>query len=102
KADLLRATLEPGVTKGWQDYQIDLAAFTGQRVRFRLESTVVPQPGSDRASAFGFPLWGSPQVIEPRPRDQRRNVILISLDTLRGDQLGGSLGGIPIMPCVAG
>jgi arylsulfatase A-like enzyme len=98
RLELLNVVLEPRVTKGWQDYEIDLAAFAGERVRFRLESVVRPRAGEDRARAFGFPLWGAAQVIEPRPRDAHRNVILISLDTMRGDQLGGSLDGIPLMP----
>jgi len=101
KAVLLNTTLDPLASKGWQDYEIDLAAFTGQRVRFHLDTRVLPRPGDDAAGAFGFPLWGAAQVIEPRPRDVKRNVILISLDTMRGDQLEGSLGGIPLMPELA-
>ncbi len=92
---LLDETLDPRTTKSWQEHTIDLAPFTGQRVRFRLTTDVVPRAGS---ASFGFPLWGAAQVLEPRARGGHRNVILISLDTLRGDQLGGTLGGHPLMP----
>jgi arylsulfatase A-like enzyme len=98
KRPLLDVTLDPRTIRGWQDYEIDLAALAGQRVRFRLDSEIVPRSGDAGAGAFGFPLWGGLQVLEPRPRDGGRNVILISLDTMRGDQLDGSLGGIPLMP----
>jgi len=99
--ELLRAVLDPRTVKTWQDHVVDLAALAGQRVRFRFVSQVMPRGGADPAQAFGFPLWGAAQVLEPRSRDGRRNVILISLDTMRGDQLGGSLDGIPLMPALA-
>ncbi|MFN8604023.1 MAG: sulfatase [Candidatus Binatia bacterium] len=95
---LLDAKLVPGKDRGWQPHEIDLARFAGQKVRFRLASDVVPAPGASPNEAFGFPLWGSAQVLEPRARDGRRNVILISIDTLRGDHLGGTLDGKPLMP----
>ena len=95
---LLESQLVPGKDRGWQRHDIDLARFAGQRVRFRLVSDVVARPGAAPNETFGFPLWGSAQILEPRARDGRRNVILISLDTLRGDQLGGTLDGMPLMP----
>ena len=98
KTELLQRVLDPATATAWQDELIDLARFTGQRVRFTLETSVLPRAGVDATSAFGLPLWGAAQVLEPRLREGRRNVILISVDTLRGDQLGGSLGGIPLMP----
>jgi arylsulfatase A-like enzyme len=92
---LLEETLDPRTAKSWQEHTVDLGAFTGARVRFRFTTEVVPRAGS---SSFGFPLWGSAQVLEPRAGNGHRNVILISLDTLRADQLGGTLSGIPLMP----
>ena len=96
--ELLESKLVPGQVRGWQPHEIDLGRFAGQKVRFRLESEVVGRPGAAPEETFGFPLWGSARILEPRARDGRRNVILISLDTLRGDQLGGTLDGKPLMP----
>ncbi|MBM4245244.1 MAG: sulfatase [Deltaproteobacteria bacterium] len=98
---LLESKLVPGEDRGWQPHEIDLGRFAGQRVRFRLESEVIGRAGATASETFGFPLWGSAQILEPRARDGRRNVILISLDTLRGDQLGGTLDGKPLMPKLA-
>lgn len=92
---LLEETLDPRTAKTWQPHTIDLAPFAGERVRFRLTTDVVPRAG---ATTFGFPLWGAAQILEPRARAGHKNVILISLDTLRGDQLGGTLSGKELMP----
>jgi len=92
---LLEETLDPRTAREWQPHTIDLGSLAGERVRFRLTTDVAPRAGG---VAFGFPLWGSAQVLEPRARDGHKNVILISLDTLRGDQLGGTLSGKELMP----
>ncbi len=46
----------------------------------------------DAGDAAGFPIWGDPEVVWPRARGgaprPARNVVLISLDTLRPDRLG--------------
>jgi arylsulfatase A-like enzyme len=96
--DLIDDTLDPLHDKGWSDHTADLGTLAGQTVRFRFATRVIPRAGADPAASFGLPLWGAPQIVEPRRRDGRRNVVLISLDTLRGDHLDGSLDGIPIMP----
>ncbi|MEW6270168.1 MAG: sulfatase [Thermodesulfobacteriota bacterium] len=96
--ELIVDTLDPLHDQGWSDRSIDLGDFAGQTVRLRFTTRVIPRAGADPTTSFGVPLWGSPQVLEPRRRDGRRNVVLISLDTLRGDHLDGSLGGIPLMP----
>ncbi|HEY8516041.1 MAG TPA: sulfatase [Candidatus Binatia bacterium] len=96
--ELLSDTLDPLRDQQWVDRRVDLADLAAQTVRFRFETRVVPRPGADPATSFGIPLWGAPQVLEPRRRDGRRNVVLISLDTLRGDHLDGTLNGIPLMP----
>lgn len=97
--DLIREILDPRTAKTWQEHEIDLAAFSGATVRFRFVTDVVGRAGVP-GPIFGVPLWGSAQVLEPRPRDTRRNVVLISLDTMRGDQLGGTLDGKPLMPAL--
>jgi arylsulfatase A-like enzyme len=96
--ELLRTTLSPLDAPAWSDHRLDLGPWAGRTVRIRMETSVLVRPGADPAAAFGFPLWGSPQIVEPRRRDGRRNVILVSLDTLRGDYVGGSLNGVPLMP----
>lgn len=96
--ELLAQELVPGKGRGWERHEVDLARFAGQKIRLRLVSDVTVRPGTPANEAFGFPLWGSAQILEPRARDGRRNVILISIDTLRGDQLGGTLDGKPLMP----
>jgi arylsulfatase A-like enzyme len=96
--DLIDDTLDPLHDKGWSEHTADLGTLAGQTVRFRFATRVIPRAGADPAASFGLPLWGAPQIVEPRRRDGRRNVVLISLDTLRGDHLDGSLDGIPIMP----
>jgi arylsulfatase A-like enzyme len=70
----------PG-TPAWLSRSVALERFAGSSRRFVFHSlTTTP---AARA------LWGNPTVLAPaaRPRDAR-NIILISLDTLRADHLG--------------
>jgi arylsulfatase A-like enzyme len=63
----------------------------GAEMRFVFETTVAEQ---DRPA---FPLWGDPVILAPGPPPpiERRNIVLVSLDTLRADRLGcyGAIGG---------
>jgi arylsulfatase A-like enzyme len=79
---------------GWQQETWDVSEFSGQKVRFVFES----QRMEDGVS---FPLFGAPQVQARRPRGPQRNVILISLDTLRGDHVEKVEEGIALMPALA-
>ena len=97
-SEILRERLDPAQAATWESHTVDLQRFAGETVSFRLITDVVGQRPGLGPSAVGFPLWGSVQILEPRAREGRRNVVLISLDTLRGDQLGGRLDGQPIMP----
>jgi arylsulfatase A-like enzyme len=45
-------------------------------------------------------LWGAPQVLEPRPRREQRNLLLISLDTLRADHVGAYGCDLPTTPAI--
>jgi len=74
----------------WSDFRIDLAELVGQTVHLELSSVVRTPPGADQALAVGFPVWSVPSVLAPQGAAESapRNVILISLDTLRADYVG--------------
>ena len=98
--ELLREKLDPkNTTNGWVQKRISLAQLAGKTVELRFQTRVAPPPGKrGDAAAVGFPLWGAPQILAPRERGQRRNVILVSLDTLRGDHVGGTRAGRSLTP----
>ncbi len=100
---VLRTVLDPQdpTTQRWKDLRADLGALAGQTVRLVLRSRVLAAPGQESAFAFGFPLWATPMVLEPRRGDPRpRNVVLISLDTLRADFLGTYGSRLPTSPSI--
>ena len=73
----------------------------GPEVCFVFETSVAER---DRPA---FPVWGDPVILVPAPPapPERRNVVLISLDTLRADRLGcyGAIGGnTPVLDRMAG
>jgi arylsulfatase A-like enzyme len=95
---------EPGdAHRDWFSDRIPLAPVVrrlGAEVRFVFETRVAEQ---DRPA---FPVWGDPVILVPgpRPSEERRNVLLISLDTLRADRLGcyGAIGGnTPVLDRIA-
>lgn len=95
--EIFRTTVDPETnTQAWQDHSVALDAFAGETVRFVFESDIAGDRGGDLR--FTLPLWGAPRLLAPRPRGKGRNLVLISLDTLRADQLGGSLDDRAIMP----
>lgn len=66
----------------WFDAAIDLSRFAGQEVRIRFDATAMPTDESvaDRS----FPVVSNPTVLTLEgPIAPHRNVVLISLDTLR-------------------
>ncbi|HEY8518228.1 MAG TPA: sulfatase [Candidatus Binatia bacterium] len=71
----------------WSDYRIDLEELAGQKVRFELRSEVAASD-AEQALRVGYPVWSVPVVLAPRAADDTRNVVLISLDTLRADFVG--------------
>lgn len=75
--------------RGWQDATTDLAALAGRRVTFQFETQALGG-GAERPVTSSFPLIANPEVVaRPRaPAPPRRNVILISLDTLRARSVG--------------
>jgi len=72
--------------RAWADHEIDLGAYAGRTIRLRFEGgPVAPQ----RRSPLVYPVWGDPTIVAPDPAPARpRNVLLVSLDTLRADHLG--------------
>ncbi len=73
----------------WNEVAIPLATVAGKRVRLHFRARGV---GDGRAVLL--PLWADPTIVAPAATSTppRRNVILISIDTLRADRLaaGGS------------
>lgn len=83
---LFSTTLAPHSAEAhrWQEHTVALGDLAGRTVDFVFRA---------RAAADGravlVPLWGDPTIVAPEIRPStRRNVILISLDTLRADRVG--------------
>jgi len=81
-------------TPAWHDATIPLPQSNGP-VGLRLVATVEGGEG-----AFSYPVWGQPALLVPAsPRvDRSPNVMLVSLDTLRGDALDPAGRASPLMP----
>ncbi|MEO2169847.1 MAG: sulfatase, partial [bacterium] len=91
---LYEGELRPDDPTGWKNLRLDLSALAGRKVRFAFD-TEWQTPG------IAFPLFGAPQVLARAKRGKARNVILVSLDTLRGDHLEKFHEEIPLMPELA-
>lgn len=71
----------PATPSEWRDRRVSLAHLGALRRVLVFHAT--PSPADLR------PLWANPTLLAPgRRRDHERNVVLISLDTLRADHLG--------------
>jgi arylsulfatase A-like enzyme len=87
---LLARTLDRDDT-GWVEERIlldDARARLGPKLRLEFKA---------RARRRLVPLWGDPIILGPAPPKQtnaRRNVVLVSIDTLRADRVG-AYGGPP-------
>lgn len=95
--EVLRETLPASAGGAWHDRRIDLSEFADREVHFRFLTTSKPIDGDPNAAA-AFPLWGSPEILAQRKRDGRRNILLISLDTVRADFMGGESRGLRLTP----
>jgi len=69
----------------WLDREVDLSAFAGKTLRLRFEAGQKP---AQAATAAPLPFWADPRIVVPGEGPPRRNLIIISLDTLRADHLG--------------
>jgi arylsulfatase A-like enzyme len=80
---LFDETLDPaGPERGrWRERRVDLGAHAGREIRLRFETETLG-PG------HGFPLFADPVLLREKPRGpEDRDLLLISLDTLRADHL---------------
>jgi arylsulfatase A-like enzyme len=92
--ELLRTTVQPEETSGgWIEHRIDLDDLAGKQVAFHFSTTAQV----DRMG-FSVPIWGSPEILVRRGRDERRNLILISLDTVRADNVLTEAYGVSLTP----
>jgi hypothetical protein len=67
----------------WNEVSVPLDAVAGKNARFHFRARTV---GDGRPALV--PLWADPTIVAPvQPKAARRNVILISIDTLRADRL---------------
>jgi arylsulfatase A-like enzyme len=75
---------DPADGEAWRDRSLELPRFAGEVRHFRFRTRRLA-----REAPFSIPVWGNPTLYasSPRPPDAR-NVILLSVDTLRADHLG--------------
>ena len=81
---LWSATLDPArpEARRWHEASVPLDALAGRATRL-----VFRARAADHTALF--PVWADPTIVGPAARvPSRRNVILISIDTLRADRLG--------------
>jgi len=92
--------LRPGTpaTEQWEEHVVPLDDVQGEATRFQLTTRLVVAPGADRSQAVAVPLWGAPEVLTAEREDERPNVILVSLDTLRRDYVGALGSPLPLTP----
>jgi arylsulfatase A-like enzyme len=75
---------DPADGEAWRDRSADLAPWIGRVSHFRFRTRRIAQ-----AAPFSLPVWGNPTLYAEVPRPEgARNVILLSVDTLRADHLG--------------
>ena len=80
----------------WRAREVDLGAFAERTIRLRFESAL--------AGCGSVPLWADPTILAPRPATaasaRKRNLLLISIDTLRPDRLGCYGYQLPTSPVI--
>jgi arylsulfatase A-like enzyme len=82
---LFSETFDPQGSEGagWRDHRVDLGPLAGQTRYFRFLARRLSKRG-----VFSFPVWANPTVYAPdADASHGRNVILLSIDTLRADHL---------------
>ncbi len=78
--------------QSWEPVSVDLSGFAGQEVTLLFKKAYVTRSGASAAEVFDLEptdlmLWRQPEV-RPARLEGKKNVILISIDTLRADHLG--------------
>lgn len=73
-----------GSTAGeWIDGGVDLSALAGRELTLRLSTDAA----TDYVPGRGPPVWANPEIVAPSAPNDRPNVVLVVLDTLRADRL---------------
>jgi arylsulfatase A-like enzyme len=88
-ARLLDRTVRAGEEDGWIDLETDLSAWAGATVRLELQAGLLDRPAEGAGPIL--PVWSVPRVMAPaehRRPEERRLLLLVSLDTLRADAMG--------------
>ena len=89
--ELLREGVPAAAGGIWLDRRVELADLAGREVRFRFHTHSEANAAAGAKSSLrsaAFPRWGAPQILAPPTGEARRNVVLISLDTVRADAVG--------------
>ena len=109
--ELFREAINPNTRTGtgrWRNREIDLGRFSGRSLRLRFSNPDVASDDDRDRRPVTLPAWGDPVVLAPRPATvptpPRRppNVLLVSLDTLRGDHVGAYGYPRPTTPTIDG
>lgn len=87
---------------GWRPLEVDLAQHAGEELelRFLAARQGDAEPAEPRELTRADVLFGEPVVTGERPKAARPNIVLITLDTTRGDVLG--LGFTPNLEALIG
>lgn len=91
---VLDVVLDPAQVSGWVEHRADLGDFAGEEVAFRFAAT----PLTTASRPFSAPLFGAPLLRARREAPARPSVVLVSLDTLRGDHVGIEQDGRRLTP----
>ncbi len=84
--EVFAETVDPAdsAARGWIDRSIALDAYAGLAGRIVFKSALI----DSKDAAYSFPVWANPTIVRPdKPAPGPRNVILLSIDTLRADHL---------------
>lgn len=84
----------------WRAREVDLGGYAERTIRLRFDSALAV------AGCGSVPLWADPTILAPRPATaasaRKRNLLLISIDTLRPDRLGCYGYQLPTSPVIDG
>ena len=79
--ELLRKTVPSSPLPKWNDESVDLSDFAGKQVKLELKSE------SSSKKPDSYVAWSSPEIYDVASINNKPNVILISIDTLRADRV---------------
>ena len=82
----LRSNTDQANHRRFQQFSVDLTAYAGKTVSLVFRFEPIGKEGD--ACAFGMPLWGNPVVLANATPSPKKNLLIISLDTLSAGHLG--------------